>query len=137
MIVTTFIIIATILFMTISLYTFLHFHPKGYFSMEIFYTLAVVYLSVLVSFAIMYFALSFNGVILVEGGSLREIGVLESLAHSLYFSGVTLLTVGYGDITPIGFGRVLALLEALIGYILPAAFFLRVYQHHSTRKEDS
>ncbi|QDP42087.1 two pore domain potassium channel family protein [Radiobacillus deserti] len=122
--------------MGISLYTFLHFHPKGFFSLEIFYTLAVVYLTVLVSFAIMYFALSFHGVILLEGNSLKEVGVIESMAHSLYFSGVTLLTVGYGDITPVGFGRLLALAEALIGYILPAAFFLKVYQHHSTGKKD-
>lgn len=79
----------------------------------------------------LFFILSFSGVILIEGGVLQEIGPLESLAHSFYFSGVTLMTVGYGDVTPIGWGRLLALLEAMIGYILPAAFFLKVW-HAST-----
>ncbi len=67
---------------------------------------------------------------------MQEIGVLESLAHSLYFSGVTLMTVGYGDVTPIGWGRLLALIEALIGYILPTAFFLKFWQYSAELKAE-
>lgn len=122
-----------------SLYSFLYHrsYRRSFFSLEIFYTLVFVYLTVLLSFGLLYFVLSFQGVILVEGGELREVSVLGSLTHSLYFSGVTLMTVGYGDITPIGIGRVLALIEALIGYILPAAFFLKIWQSSYGRETKS
>ncbi|WP_407272344.1 ion channel [Radiobacillus sp. PE A8.2] len=114
-----------------SLYSFVFqkSYRNSYFSYEIFYTLICVYFGVLIGFGLLYFVLSFNGVLLVEGGVLQDTSQLETLAHSLYFSGVTLMTVGYGDITPIGWGRLLALIEALIGYILPAAFFLRIMQN--------
>lgn len=37
----------------------------------------------------------------------------------LYFSSMTLFTVGYGDIQPVGFARVIAVVEAFLGYLLP------------------
>ncbi|MRH44668.1 two pore domain potassium channel family protein [Aquibacillus halophilus] len=121
-----------------SLYSFFYqkSYKRSYFSREIFYTMIIVYFIVLTSFGLLYFVLSFNGVLLIEGGKLQDVGALESLAHSLYFSGVTLMTVGYGDITPIGWGRLLALIEALIGYILPAAFFLKIWQYSNEQKEE-
>jgi potassium channel LctB len=113
-----------------SLYAFIFgkVHKKSYFSYEIFYTLLVVYFTVLTSFACLYFVLSFQGVLLLDDGKLQQLSPFETLAHSFYFSGVTLMTVGYGDITPVGWGRLLALIESLIGYILPPAFFLKVWQ---------
>ncbi|SDK33837.1 potassium channel family protein [Sediminibacillus albus] len=120
-----------------SLYSFFRHqsYKRSHFSVEVFYTLIVLYVAVTIGFAMLYFVLSFNGIILMEGDSLSNVGPLESLAHALYFSGVTLMTVGYGDIVPIGLGRVLALLEALIGYILPAAFFLKVWQSSMEDKQ--
>lgn len=35
--------------------------------------------------------------------------------NTIYFNFVTILTVGYGDISPIGFGKVLSTIEALLG----------------------
>lgn len=99
------------------------------FSMETFYTLLVVYIIVIIGFALIYFIFSLHHVVLVEGGELRQVSVIGSLIHSGYFSGVTMLTIGYGDITPIGYGRLIALIEALIGYILPTAFVLRLVQN--------
>src|SRR5690625_5039239 len=96
------------------------------FSSEIFYTLLIIYSIVIIGFGLIYFILSFQRIMLVEFGDIRQVGVLGSLIHSMYFSGVTLLTIGYGDITPIGIGRLIALVEALIGYILPTAFVLRL-----------
>lgn len=98
------------------------------FSSEIFYTLLVIYCIVIIGFGLIYFILSFQHVTLVEGEELREVGVIGSLVHSFYFSGVTLLTIGYGDVTPVGIGRFIALIQALIGYILPTAFVLRLVQ---------
>jgi potassium channel LctB len=43
----------------------------------------------------------------------------------MYFSAITLLSVGYGDITPIGIGRWLAVVEALLGYTMPMAFVVK------------
>ncbi|WP_338024326.1 potassium channel family protein [Aquibacillus albus] len=122
-------ILLIVALMSGSLYSFIYHKPykRSYFSYEIFYTLILVYFVVLVSFGLLYFVLSFNGIVLVEGGVLQDVSVLETLAHSLYFSGVTLMTVGYGDITPVGWGRLIALIEAIIGYLLPAAFFLRIW----------
>lgn len=106
------------------------------FSSEIFYTLLIIYSIVIIGFGLIYFILSFQQIILVEGGELRDVSVIGSLIHSFYFSGVTLLTIGYGDITPIGFGRLIALIQALIGYILPTAFVLRLVQTSGTDKKD-
>jgi hypothetical protein len=39
----------------------------------------------------------------------------ESFLTALYFSGVTLTTLGYGDISPVGFGRAVALFLAFTG----------------------
>ncbi len=123
-------IILILVLMCGSLYSFIFdkAYKKSYFSYEIFYTLLIIYFVVLVGFGLLYFLLSFSGVLLVEDGKLGEVDRLESLAHSFYFSGVTLMTVGYGDITPVGWGRLIALIEALIGYILPATFFLKIWQ---------
>ncbi|UOQ48815.1 ion channel [Gracilibacillus caseinilyticus] len=118
-----------------SLYAFIFgkAHQRSYFSYEMFYTLLAVYFTVLSSFACLYFVLSFQGVLLLDDGRLHQLPPIETLAHSFYFSGVTLMTVGYGDITPIGWGRLLALVESLIGYILPPAFFLKIWQGNDKR----
>lgn len=96
------------------------------FSTEIFYALLVIYSIVIIGFGLIYFTLSFQGIILVEYSDVRETSLIGSLIHSFYFSGVTLFTIGYGDIVPIGIGRFIALIQALIGYILPTAFVLRL-----------
>lgn len=101
---------------------------EGHFSTEIFLAMLVVYIIIMVGYGLIYFILSFQGIVLVEHGQLREVSIWGSIIHSVYFSGVTLLTLGYGDLAPVGIGRVIALSEALLGYILPAAFVLKVVQ---------
>lgn len=54
----------------------------------------------------------------------------DNLTRTFYFSAITLLSVGYGDITPFGWARAVAILEALVGYILPAVItvqYLRLF----------
>lgn len=106
------------------------------FSREIFYTLLVVYTIVITGFALIYFILSFQGIVLVEHGELQQVNIVGSLIHSFYFSSVTLLTIGYGDIIPVGIGRFIAMIEALLGYILPTAFVLRLVQTRQSDKSD-
>lgn len=106
------------------------------FSMELFYALLIIYSIVIIGFGMIYFLLSFRGILLVEYGELRQVNVLGSIIHSIYFSGVTILTIGYGDITPIGIGRFIALVEALIGYVLPTAFVLRLVQSQQKSNDE-
>ncbi|HLQ72155.1 MAG TPA: ion channel, partial [Bacillota bacterium] len=98
------------------------------FSVEIFYALLIIYCIVIIGFGLIYFIISLRTKALIEYGQVDPVNILGSLIHSLYFSGVTLLTIGYGDITPVGISRLIAVVEALIGYILPAAFVLRMIQ---------
>ncbi|MFD1360711.1 potassium channel family protein [Lentibacillus salinarum] len=105
------------------------------FSAEIFYTLLIIYLVVIIGFGLVYFVLSMSHVLLVENSELRDESIVGSLMRSIYFSGVTLLTIGYGDITPIGIGRLIALVQALIGYVLPAAFVLKLVQNNQDNRE--
>jgi potassium channel LctB len=43
----------------------------------------------------------------------------------MYFSAATLFSVGYGDMYPVGIGKLFATFEAFIGYIMPAIFVMR------------
>lgn len=106
------------------------------FSIEMFTSLVITYTIVILGFGLIYFILSFEGIYLVEGGELRQVGPIGSLIHSMYFSGVTMLTIGYGDITPIGIGRLLAVIEALIGYILPTAFVIHFVNSNQERARE-
>ncbi|WP_217589730.1 potassium channel family protein [Lentibacillus saliphilus] len=105
------------------------------FSVELFVTLVIIYIIVILGFGAIYFTLSLQGIVLVEHNELKQMSVMGSLAHSIYFSGVTMLTIGYGDIAPVGIGRLIAIIEALIGYILPAAFVLKVVQFTQRDRE--
>src|SRR5699024_5425905 len=79
-----------------------------------------------IGFGLIYFLLSFYQVILVEIGEIKQYSIKETLYRSFYFSGVTMLTIGYGDIIPIGIGRFIAVTQALIGYLLPTTFVLKL-----------
>lgn len=68
--------------------------------------------------------------------SIHDSGAYIGISHGntpadhatwIYFSFVTLTTVGYGDITPVAHAaRSLAILEALIGQLYPAIVLARV-----------
>ena len=48
----------------------------------------------------------------------RHVGVIHGLAESLYFSGITFTTVGYGDITLVSCWRLLSVGEAINGILM-------------------
>ncbi|MBT2688850.1 two pore domain potassium channel family protein [Bacillus sp. ISL-47] len=96
-------------------------------SMENFLYLISLYATIMIGFGLIYILLDLHGlVVLIDGTNYIEAGFLERLETGFYFSAVTLFSVGYGDISPIGIGRMIAVLEALIGYVIPAAFVARV-----------
>lgn len=107
-------------------------------SLEVFYAFLIVYCIFIIGFGLIYFALSLTDTILVENVNSRypETNYVRQLFTSFYFSGVTLLTIGYGDITPIGIGRIIAIFQALFGYVLPTAFVLKLVQLNQLSRED-
>jgi hypothetical protein len=69
-----------------------------------------------------------------------QVSDTESASHLIYFSFVTLATLGYGDITPkTEFAQRLAITEAILGQFygsLVVAYLLSVYIGHRTRASD-
>lgn len=104
-------------------------------SIEVFYTLIIIYLTAIVGFGLIYFILSFESAVLIDL-TMQEKTVFERLYQSIYFSGVTMMTIGYGDVSPINIGRIIAVIQALIGYILPTAFVLKIVQSNKGSYEN-
>ncbi|MDQ0163086.1 potassium channel family protein [Bacillus alveayuensis] len=100
---------------------------KGTFlSFETVCVIGLVYISFLIGFAMLYLLLQeYNVIVLIENGNELKGSYFEKMESCLYFSAVTLFSVGYGDITPVGIGRWLALIEAFFGYILPTTVVAR------------
>lgn len=97
-------------------------------SFELFYTLIIIYTLVIIGFGIIYFMLSLYGKVLIETGQMYPVSITTSLFRSIYFSAVTMLTIGYGDIVPIEAARLIAIIQALLGYLLPTTFVLKLVQ---------
>ncbi|WP_096187936.1 potassium channel family protein [Evansella halocellulosilytica] len=105
-------------------------------SLKNFIVLIVTYATVMAGFGVIYLALELLGMpVLAEGKRLEYESFLHLVEDVLYFSAVTLLTVGYGDIIPQGLGRWVAMVQALIGYLLPAAFVVTTVIHYDQRAE--
>jgi potassium channel LctB len=99
---------------------------KNFLSFDTIIMITYLYLSLLIGFGMLYLVcIQSNVHVLMEAGMPITGDYFDKLFTSLYFSAVTLFSVGYGDIVPIGMGRFLAVTEALIGYILPAVFLAR------------
>lgn len=61
---------------------------------------------------------------------------IDMITRSLYFSAITLLSVGYGDVTPFGLARAFAIIEALIGYLLPVVIVIQFLPPYLSRGEE-
>ncbi|MEY8350471.1 potassium channel family protein [Bacillus cereus] len=99
---------------------------KRFFSLYNLASLFLIYTTVLIAFGLSYVVLEESGfATLRENGESLNVRSFQLVEVCLYFSAVTLLSVGYGDVTPVGIGRWIAIIEALIGYTLPFAFVVR------------
>ncbi len=97
---------------------------KSYFSTALFMKLFFVLLGTTIGFGVLYYALSFQETVVVQ--SLADSPPLEhSFGNLLYFSGVTMLSVGYGDMVPVNTARFFSLIQASIGILLPTAYFMK------------
>ena len=95
-------------------------------SIENFLYLSFIYFTVMCGFGLIYVLLDSHQIPVLEVGTFKDgMSFLERLETTIYFSAITLFSVGFGDIAPIGVGRIIAVFEALIGYTIPAAFVYR------------
>ncbi|MFC0298820.1 potassium channel family protein [Geobacillus jurassicus] len=95
-------------------------------SLDNLWVLVQWYLTMMLGFAMIYMILQANGhTVFTPSASSASGDRLSLFGDSLYLSGMTLLSVGYGDVTPIGVGRWIAIAEALLGYIMPAVIVTR------------
>ena len=119
-------VMITILFLLANLYYFFtnKSYKESYFSSAMFYKLFFILLSLTLGFAVLYYLLSLNEVILRVNDPTGE-AADQTFMDFLYFSGVTILSVGYGDFVPVGSARFFALIQASLGLMLPAAYFMK------------
>ena len=85
-----------------------------------------IWVLIAVAFGFLYYLLP--GKLINSGNGQPVTNILDFI----YFSFVTILTTGYGDITAVGFIRVLTAIEGLIGWIL---FGLIVYRVVSVKED--
>lgn len=99
-------------------------------SVENFLFLVFLYATIMIGFGMIYMLLEMKGyLVLIEENKIFVGDFFARLETFIYFSGMTLFSVGYGDLAPIGVGRIVAVIEALIGYTIPAAFVARAVFH--------
>ncbi len=78
-------------------------------------------LTTILSFAGIYF-LAFQNVIPFSA----HMNTMERIGRSIYFSAVTFSTLGYGDLSPVGYLRYIANLEAFLGLVITGIFIVSV-----------
>lgn len=85
-------------------------------------SLIMICLNTIVFFTLFYILLEvwkLGTIIEHFGNDQDQFNWIDRITKTLYFSAITLFSVGYGDITPVGWARMVAILEAAVGYILP------------------
>jgi len=95
--------------------------------------LLCIWLAVAIGFGLVYWLqnMAGEGWLRTAGGPLG--GSLTDLGTAVYFSFVTALTIGYGDVVPMGPARVLAVLEGAAGLLI---FGLVISKLVSRRQEE-
>ena len=53
-----------------------------------------------------------------------------NLAEALYYSGITFTTIGYGDIAPVDWTRLLAVIEGVLGVVLISSFLVSLVRKY-------
>lgn len=82
----------------------------------------------LVIFALVFYLPCFQ----FSAPSTNGASVIRSLmlSEAFYYSGITFTTIGYGDISPIGWARPLAISEGLFGLVLMSSFLVSLVRKY-------
>ena len=95
-------------------------------SVSHFFWLLCLYGTICIGFSLLYLLFELKDVnVILDHGIRIGGGFVNKFETSLYFSAMTMFSVGYGELIPIGAGRFIATVQAFLGYTLPAAFFVR------------
>src|SRR5699024_12106478 len=97
---------------------------KVWIAYDIFYTLLIIYIIVIIGFSFLYYMLSFYDVVLFEENATKEQSLLDMWWRSFYFSGVTFLMIVYGDVITLSVGSLFSLLMMLYGFVISNAFII-------------
>lgn len=88
--------------------------------------LVCLYGTICIGFALLYLLFEMREInVILDHGIQMSGDFLRKLETSFYFSAMTMFSVGYGELIPIGAGRFIATIQAFVGYTLPAAFVVR------------
>jgi hypothetical protein len=79
----------------------------------------------IIVFGLLYFSLSFTASHLSYNGESLTANA-NGFANSIYFSFITAMTIGYNDIVPIGFSKLLVILEAIFSAALFALLIAKI-----------
>lgn len=89
-------------------------------------SLLLVWAGMILLFALAYFSLSVS----IPAHGIRahheDITGAGLFWNSIYYAIITATTVGYGDITPFGFSKVLASIESIIAFLIFAVFVTKL-----------
>ena len=88
--------------------------------------LLLIWVGIAIGFGVIFF--------LIQGSLInsRTGEVVTNLGEAVYFSFISISTIGYGDIYPLGFARFLTAFEGLLGWIL---FGIIVYRVVSVKQD--
>lgn len=91
-------------------------------------SLFILYLNIILIFSTLYMFLDYyhiGQIVDHYSNSNHQEQWLDRFTRSVYFSAITLMSVGYGDITPFGWSKAIAIIEAMMGYILPTILVIK------------
>lgn len=88
-------------------------------------TLFLLWFTLVAGFAVVY-ALLATFTPLQAPPALLNLPPLSRLGNSLYYSVITATTTGYGDIVPMGFSKVLASIQSIVGFFVLAVFVTKL-----------
>ncbi|MDQ0430263.1 potassium channel LctB [Planomicrobium stackebrandtii] len=102
---------------------------------SLFTKLFLVMTVITLGFAVIYYVLSLNTDILRVSDETGRAGG-DNFWDYLYFSGVTILSIGYGDLVPVGSARFFAVIQAALGLLLPSAYFVKAFSEMGDKEKE-
>ncbi len=109
------------------------FRDRDYISADMIYGGINIYLLVAVAFASAY-----RVQVLLVPGSINGLSADSSIVDAIYYSFITITTLGYGDVTPISDNaRMLASTEAVFGQLYIAVLLAKLVATHISGKPGS
>lgn len=86
-----------------------------------------LYFVVAMLFSVIYIIIDYAnlGCIIDHFSSVKhQTKFIDTITSSIYFSFITLFAVGYGDMTPFGLSKAIAIIQSFAGHIIPYVIML-------------